>query len=81
MKTVRSCFFSSLSAFPDKGAGRHLHRYFRGLSNVHSHYNLHARRIADTILYTEGSNDLVTYAAASVASGWSEPVPARDGSR
>jgi hypothetical protein len=28
--------------------------------NVHSHYNLHARRIAYTILYTEGSNDLVT---------------------
>jgi hypothetical protein len=59
MKTVRSSL-PSLSAFPDKGAGRHLHRCFRGLLNVHSHYNLHARRIAYTILYTEGFNDLVT---------------------
>jgi len=59
MKTVRSSL-PSLSAFPDKGAGQHLHRYFPGLLNVPSHYNLHARRIAYTILYTEGSNSFVT---------------------
>jgi len=28
-------------------------------------------------LYTEGSDDFVTSAAASIATGWSEPVPGR----
>jgi hypothetical protein len=45
------------------------------------HYDLHARRSADTILYTQGSSSLVTQATASVATGWSEPVPGRVCSR
>jgi hypothetical protein len=28
--------------------------------------------------YTEGSNDFVTSISASIATGWSEPVPGRD---
>ena len=29
-------------------------------------------------LYTEGSNSFVASAAASIATGWSEPVPGRE---
>ena len=51
---------------------------FRGLLSVHSRYGLHARQVAIATLYTEGSNSFVTSAAASTATGWSEPVPGRD---
>src|SRR5207245_6837348 len=44
----------------------------------HSRYGLHARRVAYATLYTEGSSSFVTSTAASVATGWSEPVPGRD---
>jgi hypothetical protein len=44
---------------------------------VHSRYGLYARRVAKATLYTEGSNDFVASIAASIATGWSEPVPGR----
>jgi hypothetical protein len=67
----------SSSAFPEIQAGRPLHCPFRGLLSVHSRYGLYARRAAIAALYTEGFNGFVTSAAASIATGWSEPVPGR----
>jgi len=69
---------SSTAAFPTKSIGRHLHHVFRGLLGVYSHYNLHAHGAAKTALCIEGSDDFVTSAAASIVTGWNEPVPGRD---
>jgi hypothetical protein len=41
-------------------------------------YSLHARGVAIATLYIEGFNGFVTSTAASIATGWSEPVPGRD---
>ena len=49
-----------------------------GLLSVHSHYGLHARRVAYATFYTEGFSSLVASAAASAATGWNEPAPGRD---
>jgi hypothetical protein len=65
------------SAFPETGAGRLLHHCFRGLLSVYSRYGLHACRVAYATLYTEGFSSFVASAAASIATGWSEPVPGR----
>ena len=46
-----------------------------GLLIVYSRYNLHVHGAAKTALYTEGSNDFVTFIVASIATRWSEPVP------
>jgi hypothetical protein len=59
-----------ISAFPETGAGRLLHHYFRGLLSVHSPYGLHA-------LCTRGFSSLVASTAALIVTGWSEPVPGR----
>ena len=67
----------STSAFPEIQAGRHLRYLLRGLLSVHSRYGLYARQVAKATLYTEGSDGFVTSAAASIATGWSEPVPGR----
>jgi len=40
-------------------------------------YGLHARRVAYATLYTEGFSSFVASAAASIATGWNEPVPVR----
>jgi hypothetical protein len=58
-----------------KQSGRLLQLFFRGLLSVHSRYGLPARRVTNVTLYTESSDGFVAYAAASVATGWSEPVP------
>ncbi len=68
----------SLSAFPARQVGRLLHQPFRGLLSVHSRYGLPARRVAYATFYTEGFSSFVASAAASVATGWNEPVPGRD---
>lgn len=68
----------SAASFPMERSGRHLRYGFRGLLDVHSHCNLHVHRVAKTTLYTEGSNCFVTCAAASVVTGWNEPVPGWD---
>jgi len=68
----------SLSAFPVRQVGRLLHQPFRGLLSVYSRYGLHARRVAYATLYTEGFSSFVASPAASVATGWNEPVPGRD---
>ena len=52
--------------------------FFRGLLSVHSRYGLHARGVAKATLYTESSDSFVASAAASIATGWSEPVPGRE---
>ena len=41
-------------------------------------YSLHARGVAVTTLYIEGFSRFVTSTAASIATGWSKPVPGRD---
>ena len=49
-----------------------MHRPFRGLLGVHSHYGLHTRAVTvyrDTL--SEGFSHFVTSIAAPVASGWS----------
>ena len=65
----------STSAFPETGAGRLLHHYFRGLLSVHLRYGLHARQVAFATLCTRGFSSLVASTAALIATGWSEPVP------
>jgi hypothetical protein len=70
--------FPSSSAFPESEAGRPLHYAFRGLLSVYSRYGLHAHRVAYATFYTEGFSSFVASAAASIATGWSEPVPGRD---
>src|SRR5580704_11509433 len=79
-KFVRS-YIPSTSAFPETGAGRLLHHYFRGLLSVHLRYGLHARQVAFATLCTRGFNSLVASPAALIATGWSEPVPGRVYSR
>jgi hypothetical protein len=59
----------AMSVFPALKTGRLPHQDFRGLLSVHSRYGLHARRVAFTTLYTEGSDGVVTSTAASVATG------------
>jgi hypothetical protein len=66
------------SAFRESEAGRLLRCRFRGLLSVYSRYGLHARRVAYATFYTEGFSSFVASAAASIATGWSEPVPGRD---
>ena len=75
-KFVRS-YIPFTSAFPETGAGRLLHHYFRGLLSVHLRYGLHARQVALATLCTRGFSSLVASTAALIATGWSEPVPGR----
>ena len=58
--------------------GRLLHCRFRGLLSVHLRYGLHARQVAIATLSIEGFSGFVASAAASTATGRSEPVPGRD---
>ena len=53
----------STSAFPETGAGRLLHHYFRGLLSVHLRYGLHARQVAFATLCTRGFSSLVAFPA------------------
>jgi hypothetical protein len=55
-----------------------LQLFFRGLVSVQSGYGLHARRVRQATIYTESSDSFVASAAASVATGWSEPVSGRE---
>src|SRR5271155_1354739 len=48
------------------------------LLRVYSRHGLHAHRVAYATFYTEGFSSFVASAAASIATGWSEPVPGRD---
>ena len=41
-------------------------------------YGLQTRQVAFATLYTEGSDGFVAYTAASIAIGWSDPVPGWD---
>jgi hypothetical protein len=51
---------------------------FRGLLSVHSRYGLHARGVAMRPFTPKSSDSFVASAAASIATGWSEPVPGRE---
>src|SRR2546427_10367168 len=81
-RQVRWSLFARLSpstaAFPVKKSGRLLQLFFRGLLSIYSRYGLHARRVSQATLYTESSDSFVASAAASIATGWSEPVPGRE---
>ena len=73
--------FPSSAAFPEPMAGRPLHYALRGLLSVYLRYGLHAHRVAYATFHTEGFSSFVASAAASIATGWSEPVPGRVDSR
>ena len=62
------------TAFPDVLAGRLPHHYFRGLLSIHSRYRLSTRCTAERHMFLEGSDGFVASTAASIASGWSDPV-------
>jgi hypothetical protein len=55
-----------------------LHRTFRGLLSVYVPYGLQTRQVASATLYTEGSDGFVAFTVASIATGWSDPVPGWD---
>ena len=61
-----------------KKPGRLLQLSFRGLLSVHSRYGLYARGVALATLSIEGFSSFVASTTASIATGWSEPVPGRD---
>jgi hypothetical protein len=67
----------STTAFPKFRRVGSCVTFFEGLLSVHSRYGLYACRVAIATLYTEGFNGFVASAAASIATGWSEPVPGR----
>ena len=77
MEPIRS-YCSASVGLPLLAVGRLLHYTFRGLLSVHSRYGLHARQVAYATLYIESSDSFVASAAASIATGWSEPVPGRE---
>jgi hypothetical protein len=58
--------------------GRLLHLFFRSPLSVPSGYGLHACGVAKRPSYTESSDSFVASPAASIAAGWSEPVPGRE---
>ena len=45
---------------------------------IHWRYVLHAHLLTNLTLYTESSDCWVTFPAASIVTGWSEPVPGRE---
>ena len=77
MELIRSCFSTvvglpltrdrSAPALPVSGPAQRSLRY-----------GLPARRVAIATLYIEGFSSFVSATAASIATGWSEPVPGRD---
>ena len=77
MELIRSCFSTvvglpltrdrSAPALPVSGPAQRSLRY-----------SLHARGVAIATLYIEGFSGFVTSTAASIATGWSDPVPGRD---
>jgi hypothetical protein len=69
--------FHSLRPSPKPGQVGSCVSRFRGLLSVYSRQGLHARRIAYATFYAEGFTGVVASAAASIATGWSEPVPGR----
>ena len=63
-----------MAAFPELRTGRLPHYQFRGLLGVHSRYGLPARQVTNVTLYTEDSGGFVTWAAAPIATGRSDPA-------
>ena len=52
--------------------------FFEACSAFTSRYGLHARGVASATLSIEGSSSFVASTTASIATGWSEPVPERE---
>ena len=77
MELIRSCFSIAvgLPLIRDRSAPA---LPVSGPAQRSLRYSLHARGVAIATLYIEGFSGFVTYTAASIASGWSEPVPGRD---
>jgi len=80
MEFIRS-YSSFPFGFPETAAGRLLQQSFPGLLSVYSRYGLHARQVANATFCTQGFSSFVASAAASITTGWSEPVPGRVHSR
>jgi hypothetical protein len=66
------------AAFPGSRAGRLPHHCFRGLLSVHYPLRPARSRGHSLALSIEGSGDLVTSAAAPIASGWNDQLPGGD---
>jgi hypothetical protein len=62
----------TMAAFPDFWAGRLPHCVFRGLLSVHSRYGLHTCQVTYMTPYTGGFSRFVAFAAAPIATGWSD---------
>jgi hypothetical protein len=52
-----------------------LELFFWGLLSVYSSYGLHAQGVTNLTLHTQSSDGLVALPAASIVTGWREPVP------
>jgi hypothetical protein len=70
--------FHPLRPSPNSGRVGSCIGCFGACSAFTAHYGLQTRRVAYATLYTEGFSSFVASATASIATGWSEPVPGRD---
>jgi hypothetical protein len=66
------------AAFPVKKSGRLLQLFFPGPAQRSLTLWPARSPSRQATLYTEGSNSFVASAVASIATGWSEPVPGRE---
>jgi hypothetical protein len=77
MKRVRS-YPPSTAAFPRFRAGRLLHCPFRGLLNVHSHFGLQARQVANTTLYRSAPTASLPPLSLRLLPGGANQIPGGD---
>jgi hypothetical protein len=68
-------FFPAHAAFPEQETGRHLHRFFRGLLELHSRYGPLDRSTAHGGLCHEASTQPVAQPSRSSASGSIDNCP------
>jgi hypothetical protein len=66
------------AAFPVKKSGRLLQLFFSGLAQRSLTLWPARSPSRQATLYAEGSNSFAASAVASIATGWSEPVPGRE---
>ena len=77
MEPVRSYFPSARLSLDSRRVSSCITR-FGACTAFTTCYGLQARQVAIATLYTGGFSGFVTSTAASIATGWSEPVPGRD---
>jgi len=77
MEFVRSYYSISFGLPRNRGRVGSCISLFEACSAFTHVTGLHARRVAYATFYTEGFSSFVASAAASIATGWNEPVPGR----